>query len=827
MTRFLQTVMRRLTPVLATLCRLGEHRGGNVAIIFGLAAIPVIVGAGIAMDTTRAYMVKLRLGAALDAAALAVGSQSNQGATALNTILNNYFYNNYCKSVPSGASVTSCTSTVATETGISVQPTSDITAATVNFSAQATVPTIFMRLVGINNLNVSVTAQTTKFPGMEIALVLDNTGSMLCGGTATAASGYSGCNNGTITSDTSCANSSNQSRICTLIPAAQQFVATIQNAITAPQSIYISIVPYVTNVNVGNAFCTSATNCTNIAKDTTCPSPGVNFIDRLGNVPPQTPLTGNITSGSSTISNISPNTNNLGSGMPVTGSGIPSDVTISSVRSSSQITISSSATLTITGNRLTFGVGSSGPGSASTPTPIATTTSTAATVTGSWTNGSKTINNVSNTSNIQVGMPISSSSSGIPGGAYVAAVNSSSVITISANATATQTAKTLKLTSLGATATSGNNIITNITLSSTAPLPTVGQIITGNGIPANAAITSVDTALTNFQNGTGQVHICANATTGPVGASTVTNTLAAFYTPIAYDSAYNNASPIPGSSATKGWAGCVVEPTSYDEMTGATSASTVSSTGALVSNVSDPDTSEPTSGWPSWYMHWWPSGLVGNSWTTPALQDKTTEIIGSLGSYDKLDGPNQGCPAPILPLTDLTTSAGQTAINTAISDMWPKDANGTQVHVGMVWGWRALSPYGPFTKTNGHPLDYATANTTGWKKIVVLMTDGSEEWPTANEYTGLGVINDGKIGTTNTGTAQDNLDTRLQTVCSNMAEQGIMIFTIGLGTDGANNSILKNNCPANGGIFSPATPATLNAVFQQFAKLIIHLRITK
>ena len=136
---------------------------------FGLAAIPVILGAGIAMDTTRAYMVKLRLGAALDAAALAVGSQSNQGASALTTILNNYFYNNYCKAVPTGASVTACTSTVATETGISVQPTSDITAATVNFSAQATVPTIFMRLVGINNLTVAVTAQTTKFPGMEIA----------------------------------------------------------------------------------------------------------------------------------------------------------------------------------------------------------------------------------------------------------------------------------------------------------------------------------------------------------------------------------------------------------------------------------------------------------------------------------------------------------------------------------------------------------------------------------------------------------------------------------------------------------------------------------
>ena len=60
-----------------------------------------------------------------------------------------------------------------------------------------------------------------------------------------------------------------------------------------------------------------------------------------------------------------------------------------------------------------------------------------------------------------------------------------------------------------------------------------------------------------------------------------------------------------------------------------------------------------------------------------------------------------------------------------------------------------------------------------------------------------------------------------------MAEQGILIYTIGLGTDGANNLILKNNCPANGGFFRDATPANLNTVFQEIAKSIIHLRMTK
>ncbi len=703
MTRFLQTVMRRLTPVLSTLCRLGEHRGGNVAIIFGLAAIPVILGAGIAMDTTRAYMVKLRLGAALDAAALAVGSQSNQGASALTTILNNYFYNNYCKAVPTGASVTACTSTVATETGLSVQPTSDITAATVNFSAQAVVPTIFMRLVGINNLTVAVTAQTTKFPGMEIALVLDNTGSMLCGNTGTG-----NCSaDGVVSSDTTCTNASNKSRICTLIPAAKQFVTTIQNAITAPQSIYISVVPYVTTVNVGGQFCTDgAISCPNIA--TGC---GGAFMDRKGNpiwdstvaTPAATVVTSTVTitgteqasPNQKIIKTISPNTTGLTAGMPITGTGIPTNTTISSVDSSTQVTISSNATST--------------------------------------------------------------------------------------------GAKTLTVTKGGARTTSGNPTVTFTSNPSTTLTP--GMVVTGTSIPPNTAIKTVDS--------TTQVTLCNSATNAAASFLSLN-----FYNSVKFDAAYNSPSlPMPtNSSITKNWGGCVVEQTSYNEMTGATSgnAGNASSTGAKVSNVSNPDTDEPSGGWPPWYPLWWMSSTDANTftsnantWTTPARQDTSTEIQGSLSSYDALDGPNQGCPAPLLPLTDLTTSAGQTKINAAINNMWPRDANGTQVNLGMIWGWRTLSSVGPFPANNSHPLDYSTANSTGWKKIVVLMTDGHEQWVGAGEYTGLGTIVDGKIGTTSISTAETNLNTRLQTICSNMAEQGILIYTIGLGDDGATNPTLR------------------------------------
>jgi uncharacterized protein YegL len=145
----------------------------------------------------------------------------------------------------------------------------------------------------------------------------------------------------------------------------------------------------------------------------------------------------------------------------------------------------------------------------------------------------------------------------------------------------------------------------------------------------------------------------------------------------------------------------------------------------------------------------------------------------------------------------------------------------------MIWGWRSLSPNGPFTANNGHPLSYTDAANTAWKKVVVLMTDGSEEWPSTANMTGLGQIADGKIGTSSsTATAVTNLGTRLSSVCTNMAADGIVIYTIGLGSDGASNTDLQN-CAANGGFFEAATPTNLQTVFNNIAKSLIALRLTQ
>ena len=57
--------------------KFGGDRRGNVAILFAFSIIPVIITFGVAIDYGRALIAKQRLGAAIDSAALAVGSATD------------------------------------------------------------------------------------------------------------------------------------------------------------------------------------------------------------------------------------------------------------------------------------------------------------------------------------------------------------------------------------------------------------------------------------------------------------------------------------------------------------------------------------------------------------------------------------------------------------------------------------------------------------------------------------------------------------------------------------------------------------------------------
>jgi Flp pilus assembly protein TadG len=194
--------------------RLCRREDGNVFIMFALAAFTIIPAMGMAIDAVRMYTVKVQLGAALDAAGLAVASSTNLTAAQQQARLNKYFYGNFPTNIG-----------VAT----SLNMTTDATNADAyDLTATARVQPFIMQLAGFGAVNVAVSAQVTKEPtGLEVAFVLDNTGSMWAV-------------NGGVTN------------IQALINDTVDVINILFGAQTTNNKLKMSIVPFVTAVNVGS-----------------------------------------------------------------------------------------------------------------------------------------------------------------------------------------------------------------------------------------------------------------------------------------------------------------------------------------------------------------------------------------------------------------------------------------------------------------------------------------------------------------------------------------------------------------------------------------------
>jgi len=189
------------------------RRKGAVLVWFAISVVPLIIAIGVGIDITRAYAVKARLGAALDDAGLAVASTSNQSID-LTARLNTYFYGNF----PTTGIGTATTINMVTD---AANPNA------IDVTATATVPTLFMQIAGFGTITVAATAQITKEPtGLEVALVLDNTGSML--------DSYSGTTN-----------------MAAMTADAAQLVNILFGSNSTNSKLKISLVPFVTAVNPG------------------------------------------------------------------------------------------------------------------------------------------------------------------------------------------------------------------------------------------------------------------------------------------------------------------------------------------------------------------------------------------------------------------------------------------------------------------------------------------------------------------------------------------------------------------------------------------------
>jgi len=178
----MESVRKRLSISCARLRTLARDfrlsRGGNTAVMFAIASLPIISAVGCVIDYSYASMVKTKLQAAADAATLAAVSNNSPVVTTAKAMTGNgtvsggstYLTNYFDENTSSFTGITLGTT--------SVTKTSTTVNATIAFSYS--VPTYFLKIIGYSNIGVSgsSTASFTLTTYIDFYLMLDVSGSM-------------------------------------------------------------------------------------------------------------------------------------------------------------------------------------------------------------------------------------------------------------------------------------------------------------------------------------------------------------------------------------------------------------------------------------------------------------------------------------------------------------------------------------------------------------------------------------------------------------------------------------------------------------------------
>ncbi len=214
---------------------LGDRKA-NVAMMFGLSLVPILVATGAGVDFARGMMVHQRMNEALDAAALAVGNATSKPSScssggdaaskascaALQTVAQQYFDQNYDHTQDSN---------YGTPSSVSINVVNQ------SVTLSASLP-LKLTLLGVAPLGIgapTVSASSTVVWGQTklwVALVLDNSGSM--------ANGDSGGSKMSALQDA-------------ITNSSYGLLKILQNAAASAGDVQVGIVPFTRSVNMGLA----------------------------------------------------------------------------------------------------------------------------------------------------------------------------------------------------------------------------------------------------------------------------------------------------------------------------------------------------------------------------------------------------------------------------------------------------------------------------------------------------------------------------------------------------------------------------------------------
>ena len=194
-----------------------KNTSGNVIPTLAILSVPLMIAAGAALDLTRVYNERSHLQSAVDAAAIAAGTEISKLSDAqLEELVSEHLKANLGQEKYDYIN--------------NLDFTINRDAAYLRVDAQADIPTSFMRIAGKDIMEYATSASITGPRGLvEIILVLDNTGSM---------------------SQKANANGS-QTKMEALKVAASDFIQDQLENNLYDERVKIGIVPFARYVNVG------------------------------------------------------------------------------------------------------------------------------------------------------------------------------------------------------------------------------------------------------------------------------------------------------------------------------------------------------------------------------------------------------------------------------------------------------------------------------------------------------------------------------------------------------------------------------------------------
>lgn len=189
-----------------------RERAANVTFTFAMLAVPIVGVVGTAVDYSRANQIRTAMQNALDSTALTLGKEAADLNTSNLAKRANAYFN--AQFQEPGTKVTALVSKF------------DAASEALTLNASGTVDTSFTRIIGFKKIKIDTTSTVTWGTSrkIEVALVLDNTGSMASSG-----------------------------KIEALKAATKNFINAMQKVSKKKDIIKVAIVPFDTHVNIGPA----------------------------------------------------------------------------------------------------------------------------------------------------------------------------------------------------------------------------------------------------------------------------------------------------------------------------------------------------------------------------------------------------------------------------------------------------------------------------------------------------------------------------------------------------------------------------------------------